>query len=173
MARTTGCVGRARWGLLVTASLLASFLIGARLTSAQVFRDSTPKARIEGRIDALIASRTAIEPGAGIFVPLGTYVRAGVIGGVGPITNPLRMTGRVELVSRFLLDPLYEHRWGPYVAGGLGIGDIGVAPHPYLVALVGVEGPRWGPVTPALEAGVGNGVRVGFALRRSQVKGWR
>ena len=138
------------------------------MVRAQVFRDSTPKARIEGRLDALIANRTAIEPGVGIFVPLGTYVRAGIVGGVGPITNPLRLTGRAELVGRFLLDPLLEHRWGPYVAGGLGI-----ASHPYLLAVLGIEGPRWGPITPALEAGVGNGVRVGFALRRSQVKGWR
>jgi hypothetical protein len=133
-----------------------------------VFRDSTPKARIEGHLDALFASRTAIEPGAGIFVPFGTYVRAGLVGGVGPITNPLRLTGRAELIGRFLLDPLYEHRWGLYVAGGLG-----VASHPYLLVLLGVEGPRWGRVTPAIEAGVGAGIRLGFALRRSQVKGWR
>jgi hypothetical protein len=162
----------------LTRSCLAFFvtvllLADARAAHAQVFRDSTPKARIEGRLDALIGDRTAIEPGAGIFVPLGTYVRAGIVGGVGPITNPLRITGRAEVIGRFLLDPLYEHHWGPYIAAGLGEGSIGVAPHPYLLALLGVEGPRWGPVTPALEAGVGNGVRVGFALRRSQVKGWR
>jgi hypothetical protein len=101
-------------------------------------------------------------------VPLGTYVRAGLVGGVGPITNPVRLTGRAELVGRFLLDPLYEHRWGPYVAGGLG-----VASHPYVLVLLGLEGPRWGPLTPALEAGIGDGVRVGFALRGSQVTGWR
>ena len=169
MARTAIGLTPTRLGLLVIAFLLAS----AGLANAQVFRDSTPKTRIEGRLDALIASRTAIEPGAGIFVPLGTYVRAGFVAGVGPITNPLRATGRAELIGRFLLDPLYEHRWGPYVAGGLGVGSLGVAPHPYLVAVLGLEGPRWGLVTPALEAGVGNGVRVGFALRRSQVKGWR
>jgi len=133
-----------------------------------VFRDSTPKARIEGRLDALIASRTATELGAGIFVPLGEYVRAGLVGGVGPNTNPLRITGRAEFIGRFLLDPFYEHRWGPYVAGGLGLAD-----HPYVLVLLGLEGPRWGPVTPALEAGVGHGVRVGFALRRTQVTGWR
>ncbi len=133
-----------------------------------MFRDSTPKARIEGRLDALIASRTATDLGAGIFVPVGTYVRAGLVGGVGPITNPVRLTGRAELVGRFLLDPFYEHRWGPYVAGGLGVAD-----HPYILVLLGVEGPRWGRVTPALEAGVGHGFRVGLALRRSQTTGWR
>ena len=159
MART-----RTGLALLVIVSLLA----GARVVDAQVFRDSTPKARIEGRLDALLASRTATELGAGIFVPVGTYVRAGLVGGVGPITNPLRLTGRAELVGRFLLDPFYEHRWGPYVAGGLGVAD-----HPYLVVLLGVDGPRWGRVTPALEAGVGHGVRVGLALRRSQPTGWR
>lgn len=158
-----------RLAFFVTVLLLAD----ARWANAQVFRDSTPKVRIEGRLDALIADRTGVEPGAGIFVPLGTYVRAGLVGGVGPITNPLRVTGRAELVGRFLLDPLAEHRWGPYVAGGLGVGSIGIAPHPYLLALLGIEGPRWGAITPALEAGVGNGVRVGFALRRSQVRGWR
>ena len=84
------------------------------------------------------------------------------------MTNPLRVTGRAEIVGRFLLDPLYEHRWGPYVAGGLG-----VAAHPYVLVLLGLEGPRLGRVTPALEAGLGDGVRLGFALRRSQVTGWR
>ena len=164
MARTPAGLAATRLGQLVIVSLLA----GARHANAQVFRDSTPKARIEGRVDALIASRTATELGAGIFVPLGTYLRAGLVAGAGPITNPLRVTGRVEAVGRFLLDPLYEHPWGPYVAGG-----IGVASHPYLLVVLGLEGPRWGPVTPALEAGVGDGVRVGFALRRSQVTGWR
>lgn len=165
MART-----RTGLALLVIVSLLAS----ARVVDAQVFRDSTPKARIEGRLDALIASRTATELGAGIFVPLGTYVRSGLIGGVGPITNPVGVTGRVELVGRFLLDPLYEHRWGPYVAGGLGVAARPSRPsRPYLLVLLGLEGPRWGPVTPAVEAGLGAGIRLGFALRRSQVKGWR
>ena len=159
MART-----RTSLALLVILSLPA----GARFANAQVFRDSTPKARIEGRVDALIASRTATELGAGIFVPLGTYVRAGLVGGIGPTNNPLQLTGRAELVGRFLLDPLYEHRWGPYIAGGLG-----VASRPYVLVLLGLEGPRWGSVTPALEAGVGAGIRLGFALRRSQVKGWR
>ena len=159
MARTRACLAL---------GVIVSLLAGARVVDAQVFRDSTPKARIEGHLDALIASRTATELGAGIFVPVGTYVRAGLVGGVGPITNPVRLTGRAELIGRFLLDPFFEHRWGPYVAGGLG-----VAEHPYLLVLLGLEGPRWGPVTPALEAGVGHGVRVGFALRRSQVTGWR
>jgi hypothetical protein len=159
-------VARTRTGLAVT--LIVSLLASARVINAQVFRDSTPKVRIEGRFDALIASRSAAELGAGIFVPFGTYVRAGVVGGIGPTTNPLRLTGRAELVGRFLLDPLYEHRWGPYIAGGLG-----VASRPYVLVLLGLEGPRWGPVTPAVEAGVGAGLRLGFALRRSQVKGWR
>lgn len=142
--------------------------------SAQVFRDSTPKARIEGRVDALLSDRPTTELGAGIFVPLGTYVRAGIVGGIGTITNPLGAAGRLEVLGRFLLDPLYEHRWGPYIAGGLGERvDYGAAARPYLVLLLGIEGPRWGRVTPALEAGVGSGVRVGFALRRSQVTGWR
>jgi hypothetical protein len=158
----------ARTRTCLALGVIVSLLAGARVVEAQVFRDSTPKARIEGRLDALIASRTATELGAGIFVPLGEYVRAGLVGGVGPNTNPLRITGRAELIGRFLLDPFYEHRWGPYVAGGLGLAD-----HPYLLVLLGLEGPRWGPVTPALEAGVGHGVRVGFALRRTQVTGWR
>ena len=159
-------MARTRTG--VALGVIIALLVGAHVVDAQVFRDSTPKARIEGRFDALIASRTATELGAGIFVPVGTYVRAGLVGGVGPITNPVRVTGRIEAVGRFLLDPFNEHRWGPYLAGGLGVAD-----HPYLLVLLGLEGPRWGPVTPALEAGVGHGVRVGFALRRTQVTGWR
>ncbi len=107
-------------------------------------------------------------------MPLGTYVRAGVIGGVGAITNSAGVAGRLELLGRFLLDPLHEHRWGPYVAGGLGVrSDYASVAQPYVVVLLGIEGPRWGHLTPALEAGVGSGVRLGFALRRAQVTGWR
>jgi hypothetical protein len=139
-----------------------------------VFRDSTPKMRVEARVDALIDSRPATELGAGIFVPLGTYVRAGLVGGVGAISRPAGFAGRAEVVSRFLLDPLYEHPWGPYVAGGLGLrSDYASAARPYLLILLGIEGPRWGRIVPAFEAGVGSGIRLGFALRRAQVKGWR
>jgi hypothetical protein len=157
-----------------TPACLTFALALAIRADAQVFRDSTPRPRIEGRIDGAFSAQSTIQLGAGIFVPLGTYVRAGLIGGVGTLTDPIYAAGRVELVGRFLLDPLYEHRWGPYVAGGIGQRwEYGAVARPYLLLLIGVEGPRWGRVTPALEAGVGNGVRVGFALRRAQVTGWR
>ncbi len=76
---------------------------------AQVVRDSVPGPRLEGRVDALMQSRTAIEPGIGFFLPVGTYVRLGAIAGIGAITGPLGVGGRVEIFGRFLLDPLAQH----------------------------------------------------------------
>jgi hypothetical protein len=40
-----------------------------------------------------------------------------------------------------------------------------------LVALVGLEGPKWGSWTPFIEAGYGGGVQIGFGLRRARLHG--
>jgi hypothetical protein len=160
----------ARTGCRVAAVLV----FAAAPLGAQVTRDSEPAPRIEGRVDALIQTRTAAEAGVGVFVPVGIYVRTGLIAGAGVIGRPAGAAGRIEAVGRYLLDPLAEHRWGPYLAGGVGVrADARARGRPYLLAMLGLEGPRWGAVVPAIEAGLGSGVRVGFALRRAQVTGWR
>jgi hypothetical protein len=133
--------------------------------------------RAEARIDAIIARRTAAEIGAGATVPLGIYVRAGgdVAGGfIAGGAQPVGPAVRADLFGRFLLDPLAEHRWGPYLTGGATYrADDRDRGRAYLLALIGVEAPRQGRVVPAIEAGYGGGFRIGFVLRRAQPHGWR
>jgi hypothetical protein len=121
---------------------------------AQVVRDSQPAMRPEARVDAIIARRSAFEAGVG--------------------AQPAGPAARADLFGRFLLDPLAEHRWGPYVTAGASYrADSRDHGRVYLLALIGVEAPRQGRVVPAIEAGFGGGVRLGVVLRSAQVKGWR
>jgi hypothetical protein len=43
---------------------------------------------------------------------------------------------------------------------------------PYLTVVIDVEGRMRGPVTPALQVGLGGGTRVGVVLRASKAR-WR
>jgi hypothetical protein len=142
-----------------------------------VVRDSQPGVRAEALADAIIARRTAAEIGAGATVPIGIYVRAGgdVAGGlIAGGAQPVGPAVRADLYGRFLLDPLDEHRWGPYLTGGATYrADDRDRGRVYLLALIGVEAPRQGRVVPAIEAGYGGGFRIGFVLRRAQPHGWR
>lgn len=145
--------------------------------SAQVVRDTAPAPRIEWRADATVARRTAAEVGAGLIVPVGVYLRVAADLAGGVIAGGARApggSGRVDLVGRFLLDPLDEHRWGPYLAGGAGYRAAADARgRVVLVALLGLEGPRAGRIVPAVEAGFAGGLSVGVVLRRAEVTGWR
>lgn len=161
-----------RWGLVAVASVCA-----AASLDAQVVRDSQPGVRAESRVDVIVARRTVTEVGAGAIVPIGIYVRGGADIAGGVVTGGAQPAGpalRTDVFGRFLLDPLAEHRWGPYLTGGASYRaesrDHGRVD---LLALVGVEGPRQGRVVPAIEAGFGGGFRIGFVLREAQKTGWR
>jgi len=160
----------------VVAAILAAIVI-ARPAGAQVVRDTAPAVRTEWRVDATVARRTATQAGAGLIVPVGIYVRVVADLGGGVVAGgarPAGASGRADLIGRLLLDPLDEHRWGPYLAGGAGYrADAGDRGRVVLVALLGVEGPRAGRVVPAIEAGFAGGLRVGVVLRRAQITGWR
>jgi hypothetical protein len=60
----------------------------------------------------------------------------------------------VDLLGRFVLDPDRLNTWALYGAGGVGLRyEATPSWRGVLVALVGVEGPRWGKWTPFVEAG--------------------
>jgi hypothetical protein len=162
--------------VVVRAALIAAAVWSVPV-GAQVVRDTAPEPRGEMRVDVLGARRTATQVGVGAVVPVGAYVRVGatVAGGVvAGGAKPVGASGRVDAVGRFLLDPLAQHAWGPYLAGGATYrADARDRGQVYPLALIGVEGPRHGPIVPAFEAGVGGGVRLGVVLRQSQVAGWR
>jgi hypothetical protein len=78
------------------------------------------------------------------------------------------MSARIDGLVRFVPDPLREFRWAPYAAGGLGaLYDEATRWRAVIVGVLGIEGPAFGAVTPAVEVGFGGGARVGFVLRRA------
>jgi len=130
----------------------------------------------EFRADAIVARQTAAQVGAGVVMPLGIYVRLSVdaAGGATFADGGTRASGRVDAISRFLLDPFRETPIALSVGGGLtvpyvdGQGRV----RPYLTAVIDVEGRRHRSITPALQVGLGGGARVGIVLRASQPR-WR
>ena len=58
--------------------------------------------------------------------------------------------------------------------GGVSVPYTDGDPHvrPYLTVVIDVEGRMRGPVTPALQVGLGGGTRIGVVLRASKAR-WR
>jgi hypothetical protein len=120
----------------------------------------------EGRIDVIIARHTDVQGGIGFVVPLGYYVRSGLTTAAG--ANNDGASARVDLLTRFHLDPFREHKWGPYAGGGISARfEKRSEWKPYLLAFFGLDGPVSGGVVPAIELGLGGGARIGGILRRA------
>ena len=148
--------------------LSAALLIGLGATRLQGQRRVTMQP--EGRVDVLAARRTAVHGGIGVNLPAGRSLRLELVSAVGASTNggDAGFSARIEGVARYLLDPDFVSRWGAYGGGGLGARyDRGAGWRGVLIALIGVEGPRWGGVVPFVEAGYGGGTRVGVGVRRA------
>lgn len=121
---------------------------------------------VEGRLDGILADPAAIHAGAGLSVPVGTYVRLGFVGAVGGSSGGI--SGRSDLFARFHLDPFREHRWALYAGGGLTARyDDNRTTRYFLLLLAGVDGPVRGGIAPSIEAGFGGGGRIGVIIRRS------
>lgn len=141
-----------------------SALAAALLAGAQAGAQEATPLQAEVRLDAMTGAAWAVQAGAGVTAPLGTYVRFGVVGGLGPGADG--MTGRGDLFARFTLDPFRQRRWAPYGAGGVSA-RFGGGSRNYLLLLAGVEGPARRGVAPAVEVGFGGGFRAGVILRRA------
>lgn len=140
---------------------------------ASAARAQTPRQGIQAevRADAIVSRWTAVQGGVGVSFPAGLYVRTGGVIAAGG--GGRGFDSRLDVFSRFNLDPFREKRWGLY--GGSGISARYVErddprAHAYLLLFVGIEGPLpnashagW---VPALELGLGGGARVGIALRQ-------
>jgi len=150
-------------------------ILAVAVLPAAVAAQQAPLVYSEFRADAIIATGTTVQGAAGVVFPAGVYVRVGLDAGVGSTWREASSftTGRVDLIARFLLDPLRETGLGFSAGGGLSapIGRDGFTT-PYLTIVVDVEGRRRGGFTPALEVGLGGGARIGFVLRRSPPR-WR
>lgn len=128
----------------------------------------------EGRLDLFLANSTTVQLAAGGAWALDPNMRLVLLGGAGSTFTDGKgqFSARADLLARFVLDPDRLNRWALYGAGGISM-RYEAAPswRGALVALVGVEGPRWGKWTPFVEAGYGGGVQIGFGLRRARLRG--
>lgn len=121
---------------------------------------------VELRADGLGGGRespAAVHLGGGGARRLGTYARLALIGGLG--SSEEGISARLETVARFHLDPFRQRQWGMYGGAGAGV-HWSESAEPFLLVLLGVEGPRRGKWAPAIELGLSRGVRFGVALRR-------
>ena len=129
------------------------------------------KVQSEGRLDAIFARSAGVEAAYGFTVPVGIYVRSGLVAGIGAGRHGVE--GRTDFISRFSFDPFRQTRWAPYAGAGLSgryRSKLDGGDRAYLLVFLGVEGPLplgelsgW---VPALEVGLGGGARVGLVLRR-------
>lgn len=125
----------------------------------------------EVRADAIDPRSTkdgTLQAGVGVNIPLGSYVRLELdgAGGVTRRTEADHHSGRVDAITRFLLDPFAESPWGLSIGGGMSarFAD-GARTHGYLVVVADLEAPRVRGIVPALQVGLGGGVRVGIVAR--------
>ena len=161
---------------LALAAGAATWLLGS---SAGLCRAQSPVAQperrvlAEGRLDAIMSRARTAQAGIGAIVAAGTYARIVLGAGAGATRRPggnVLASARAELTVRFLLDPVAQARWAPYLAGGLGYLDEGAGRRRGVMLLaIGLEGPRSRRGTrAAVEAGLGGGLRLGLVLRRSR-----
>ncbi len=133
---------------------------------------AAPQPEVRG--DVILGHQSSVQLGAGVQVPLGTYLRLGVDGAAGVRVGAREgaggsagVGGRVDLLARFLLDPFRQSRYGLSLGGGLSVrAEPGDRVRPWLLVAIDVEGRPGRGLVPALQVGLGGGVRVGAVLRR-------
>jgi len=140
--------------------------VGAR---AQRSAQESPKIATEARTDAIISSNSAVHAGLGFTTPAGTYLRTGLVAAAGASENGI--SGRIDFVNRFHLDPFRESRWAPYAGGGLSSRfDNDRQARFYLLVFAGVDGPATRGRAASVEAGLGGGGRISVIIRRAAAK---
>ena len=147
--------------------VIALFVLSSRTVAQAPVPESVHP---EARVDVIASSgRTSIQAGGGVQIPAGYYARVGVLGSVGAdvISGGHQQSARVDVVGRFLLDPFRQVNWGISVGAGVSFrAREGDRVRPLLLAVVDVEGKRsTSGISPALQLGLGGGVRAGGALR--------
>ncbi|HET9424071.1 MAG TPA: hypothetical protein VFO55_01770 [Gemmatimonadaceae bacterium] len=172
-------------GVMLGAVLLAG-LAGARRLPAQS-GPPLPRLMNEGRVDARWSRSNSVELGWSLIIPSSVYVRSALTAAGGYVRRDQRWMreSRYEATTRFLLDPFRQARYGLSVGGGVGLTNsdglfgepdvLGIRKQrwrPYLAAFADLELRKAPGLTPALQVGIGSGVRVGIAVR-SATNRWR
>ena len=125
----------------------------------------------EARVDVFVARNVAVQGGLGASIAVDRNVRVDLVGGLGSAWSheDAELSARTDAVLRFLFDPDFTSRWAPYAGGGVGARyERGPGWRGVLIAIIGVEGPRWSSFVPFFEAGYGGGARLGFGVRRAR-----
>lgn len=133
-----------------------------------------PPVQLETRVDVLAGPPAGAQVGVGANVAAGYYLRIGadVAAGAALRDGGGVASGRVDIVTRYLLDPFRELRWGPYVGGGVtALWDRRANWRGDLLLLAGIEGPAHAGWRTSVELGLGGGARLGVVLRRARANG--
>ena len=146
-----------------------------------------PRLMNEGMVNGRFARSNAIELGWSLIVPMSPYIRTHLTAAGGYIwRDQLSMReSRYEGSIRFLLDPFRQARYGLSFGAGAGMtnsdgllgppnpfGERFQTWRPFLVAYTDLELRKSAGLTPALQLGIGSGIRFGL-LVRSATNRWR
>ena len=165
--------------LAALAVALPTLLTPVRRAGAQRAAERPAAVTPELRLDGTLGRRGGALASVGAFVDAGLYARLGLVVGAGltrgPSADPAATASefapaaRVEALARFHVDPQRLSGRGLYAGGGVAVAlREALAPRYELVAVLGLEGAPRGAVAPAVEVGLGGGVRVAVALRRAR-----
>lgn len=136
---------------------------------AQLGAPQSRAPRWEARLEATAAESPGAHLGLGLGVRTGWYARASLAVATGAVfgeDDVWRGSQRGELVLRFLMDPFGNQARGWYGGAGVSVQQVaGQRSRGALLLLAGVEGRARTGVRPALEVGLGGGVRIGLVLR--------
>lgn len=159
-------------GAAIDRGLLASVLATVMPVASARAQTSQNAPVAELRADVIATSRTTMAQ-LGTAVNFGStgYGRVVLVAAGGTATSGgrTRESARIDAAIRFHLDPYRLAKWGAYAQGGLSALYNAFDGGRALVSTsLGVELPKRGHTTWALEVGLGGGVRVGAALRRAR-----
>ena len=158
-------------GLNLRAAVVLALAAAPLAAQDYTFR---PALQPEVRAEVAVARRASAVGMAGLNIPLGLYVRAGINAGMGVADTRAgaALALRADAAVRFLLDPFAQHIWGPYAGGGLTARRDGAERvRAGLLVILGVEGRRTGRWTPAVEVALGEGARLEIVLRKARQNG--
>ena len=147
-------------------------LAAVLVVTAPVVHAQAPRVEPEARVDAILASRGALQGALGADVAISPAMHLELAAGIGPSFASgvgSNVSARGDAIVHFLIDPSHAMRWSPYAGGGIGARyDRGPEWRAVAIVVAGVDAPRWKHAVPFLEAGFGGGVRIGAGLRRAR-----
>lgn len=151
--------------------LFGLLVVGGDEAAAQFGDRPSASPRWEGRLEATAAEAPGAHVGIGLGMRAGWYVRPSLLLAAGAVQGSddvWRGSQRADIVVRFLLDPFGERPRGWYGGAGVSVQQVAGRSRGVLLLLAGVEGRARAGFRPAIEVGVGGGVRLGVVLRRAR-----